>query len=368
MRTAHYNGYSTVKSMCAALEIPCRAGALNLLTEQSPLIFELIAAAPEFEPLFEDNIYGHGGYPCRSWLVDDIAVNPVQFSRRLTYCPECLRSEVITIFQDIKGLSVCPIHQCCIISQCPACKALEQWTDANLFQCGCGFDRRNSKIERAKLFDAEQLETFGPKSYITELSRIANVAQIAREFWLSRAPNEEKLNYQPMHELQEHAMRMISAQLKKYPGLTRALHLAPWVSTHPQIEKIAYRVIKTRRILSDDCVRGDCCREIELTVGQLLYAADINKNSNCKTRKMIAEHFESSSKLMSKKYYRCKTPICKLTNPLCEPNNTKPSKKTHYSLNEARKLFDSTSEKLLALEKPEDYSNLITQVITRAPT
>lgn len=187
MRTAHYNGYSTVKCMCAALEIPCHTGALNLLTEQSPLICELIAVAPELEPLFEDNIYGYGGYPYHAWFVDDIAVNPVQFSRRFTYCPECLRSEVISIFQDIKGLSVCPIHECCIISQCPACNARKQWTDANLFHCGCGFDRRNTKIERAKLFDAEQLDTFGPKSYIAELSRIANAAQLASEFWLSRA-------------------------------------------------------------------------------------------------------------------------------------------------------------------------------------
>jgi len=319
MRTALHNGYGNVKSMCMALRVPCHSDAIDLLTEQSLLIKKLAMAAPEVEQALFHNIYTLNNVGAARWIIDDIALSRSQFSKHFIYCPECLLTEVITVFQDIKDVPVCPLHQVRLVTQCPACLGREHWTTASLLFCECGFDRRNAEAQKGKLYDEERLETFGPTTYINRLSRLADLAQICDEIWQFRKPCDEKTIVHLTDTVQDHALKMISTQLAKFPGFTRAVHLAPWTSSHPLLEKLADRIINENYTVNSTCPSDQCCAEVELTFPQIINAIG-GKKTWSKHRKLVSNNFEASLDSPQPTFYRSHIKICKFVNLIYDRN------------------------------------------------
>lgn len=348
MRTAQHNGFHTVKSMCAALEVPCHWDALDLLTEQSPLIRKLIIAAPELEKALIDNTYSISVDSTYRWIVDDIVLNRTQFAKKFTYCPECLRTETITVFQDIKGLSLCPVHHLCIVTHCPACKLCEHWTKVGLLFCKCGFDRRKTKPENGKLYEPNQLETFGHKAYLNEVSRIADIAETTEKIWASRDSSDNKTDYHLMDAIKMHAANMISTQLTKYPNFSRDLHFSPWVSTHPQLAAIASHMINEKYSSNSNCMTDQCCARVELTADQFIYSMGGKKNYGAQNKLLIAENLKLSTTYRHRRFYQSETPICKLSE-LKRTFTTEKVKTEFSNLNKTCKLLNCTPAKIRLL-------------------
>lgn len=311
MRTALHNGYGTVAAMCAALEVPYSDDGLDLLTEQSLLFSKLAAAAPEIAQPLSTNTYSVKIATEALWIIDEIILSRTQFSHNLHYCPECLRDELITVFQDLRDLPVCPLHRTQIVTQCPDCQIHEKWTSANLLFCRCGSDRRKTKNQYSALIQDNHLETYGPHTALPKLSHMIHVAQNCEDVWHSRKPNEENRSYFLMDDLRIHASRMISTQISKYPGFTRSMHLSPWLSSHPLLLALAEDSFKDQNIFSEKCITGSCCADVRLTRSQITYSL-VDWSDRTKTHNFLRKNFGIHRHISKEYYYHCNIPICKL--------------------------------------------------------
>lgn len=311
MRTAYHNGYSTVAAMCAALEVPLKGDALDLLTEQSSLFNKLTMAAPDLAQLLLVNSYTVNNTDTALWIIDEITLHRTQFARHFMYCPECLRNELITVFQDIRDLPVCPLHGTRIITHCPDCHVREHWATANLFFCKCGSDRRKTKCENGELFEERRLETFGPSADIRDLSYMTYIAQVCEDIWTSKKSNEDKNSGFLKDAIRQHALKIIRAQLEKYPGFTRLMHLSPWRSSHPLLIALSNEVIKEPDTFNKNCRNGFCCVDLELTLSEILHPLK-NRKKLSKEEKFISDNFEIHRYGKGMQYYQCNVPICNL--------------------------------------------------------
>ncbi|WP_454834585.1 hypothetical protein [Pseudomonas lini] len=310
MRTAYHNGYSTVAAMCEFLKVPYHGDALDLLTEQSPLFNRLTMAAPDLAQLLSVNSYTVKNTDAALWIIDEIPLYRSQFAHHFAYCPECLRNELITIFQDVRDLPVCPLHQTLIVTHCPDCHVREHWTTANLLFCKCGSDRRNSKCLSGTLIEAERLETFGPDADIHKLSHITYIAHTCEDIWISRKPNEEKHSCFLIDAVRKHASKMITTQLANYPGFTRSMHLSPWSSSHPLLIELANKLITEPDPANLNCETGLCCIDVELTLREIIYSVAGWKKWSQKI--FNPNNFEIHRYGRGMPYYHCHTPICRL--------------------------------------------------------
>jgi len=311
MRTAFYNGYSTVAAMCAALKVPLYGDALEILTEQSSLLTSLTMEAPDIAQLLLANSYTVNNPDASLWIIDAVTLHRSQFSRHFMYCPECLRNKLITVFQDIRDLPVCPLHATRIITHCPQCHMREHWTKANLFFCKCGSDRRNTKCESGAIFEEERLEIFGPDADIRDLSYMTYVAQTCEKIWTSRKSTEDKNSCLLEDAIRKHAIKMIRAQLVKYPGFTRLMHLSPWRSSHPLLVALSNEIPQEPDTFNEKCKTGLCCADLELTLSQAIYPFN-NRKQLSKEGTFISSNFTINRHGKSMPYYHCNTPICHL--------------------------------------------------------
>lgn len=377
MRTAYHNGYSTVAAMCAALEVPLIGDALDLLTEQSSLLSRLILAAPDLAQLLLVNCYTVDNTNTALWLIDEITLHRTQFARHFMYCPECLRNKLITVFQDIRDLRVCPIHRTRIITHCPVCHAREHWAIANLFFCKCGSDRRNTKCESGTPFEKERLEIFGPDADIRDLSYMTYIVQTCEDIWISRKSNGDKNPSFLKNTIRQHAIKMIRAQLEKYPGFTRLMHLSPWSFSHPLLVAISNEFCKEPDTFSEKCRNGLCCADLELTLSQIIHPLQ-NRKQISKEGTFISSNFKIIQHGKRMPYYQCNIPICNLvrtTNEIPsqpagnkEPLKEQPKAKTSGNLNglikEQPKANTSENPNVLIKEPPKD-SNVLFYLSTR---
>lgn len=308
IRTAYHNGYSTVATMCASLNVPHHGDALDLLTEQSPLFNRLTMAAPDLAQPLSENSYTVKNTHAALWVIDEISISRSQFAHHFAYCPECLRNELITIFQDIRDLPVCPLHQTLIVTHCPDCHEREHWTTANLLFCKCGSDRRNSKCLNGTMMEADCLQTFGHNSDIHKLSHLTYIADFCENIWTSRKPNEERKSYFLMDDIRKHASKMIIGQLVNYPGFTRSMHLSPWRETHPLLIALANELITEPAPDNSYCEAKSCCKDVELTLREINYSVSGWKKWSQNI--FNSKNFVVSRYGRSEPYYHCHTPIC----------------------------------------------------------
>jgi hypothetical protein len=297
--------------MCASLEVPYHRDALDLLTEQSLLFNRLTTTAPALTQLLLVNSYSVKNTPAALWIIDELSLYRSQFAHHFAYCPECLRNELITIFQDVRDLPVCPLHQTQIVTHCPDCNEREHWTKANLLFCKCGSDRRNSNCLSGNLIGTERLETFGPDADIRKLSHMTDMAHTCEEIWNSRRPNEEKHPGFLIAAVRKHTSKMITTQLAKYPGFTRSMHLAPWRSSHPLLIEIANELIPEPGLASLHCeTELCCCIDVELTLREIVHSVAGLKNWPQKI--FNSDNFEIHRYGRGVPYYHCRTPVCRL--------------------------------------------------------
>jgi hypothetical protein len=364
MRTAYHNGYSTVAAMCAALDVPLIGDALDLLTEQSSLLSKLTLAAPNLAQLLLVNSYTVDNTDTALWIIDEITLHRTQFARHFMYCPECLRNKLITVFQDIRDLRVCPIHRTRIITHCPVCHVREHWATANLFFCKCGSDRRNTKCESGTPFEEERLEIFGPDADIRDLSYMTYIVQTCEDIWTSRKSNEDKNLSFLEDSIRQHAIKMIRAQLEKYPGFTRLMHLSPWSSSHPLLVAISNEFCKEPDTFSEKCRNGLCCADLELTLSQIIHPLQ-NRKQISKEETFITSNFKINRHGKSMPYYQCNIPICNLvrtTNELPpQPaiNNNHFKEQPKEKTTEQSNLQSNLQSNELLKEPPKDSIDLI---------
>jgi AraC-like DNA-binding protein len=310
MRTSYHNGFSTVAAMCAHLKVPYHGDALELLTEQSPLFNRLTMAAADLTQLLSANSYTVKNTDAALWIIDDISLHRSQFAHHFAYCPECLRNEQINIFQDIRDLTVCPLHQTLIVTHCPECHEREHWTAANLLFCRCGFDRRNSKCLSGTLINPEHIETFGPNADIHRLSHMTCIAHTCEDIWISRKPTKDTHSYLFIDAVRKHASKMITTQLARHPGFTRSMHLSPWRSSHPLLIEIANKLITEPDLSNLNCETELCCINVELTLREIVYSVAGWKEWSQKI--FNSDNFEICRYGRGLPYYHCRTPICRL--------------------------------------------------------
>ncbi|WP_223543844.1 hypothetical protein [Pseudomonas sp. BF-B-28] len=346
MRTALHNGYNTVKTMCAELEVPCYRDALDLLTEQSPLIRKICIAAPSVEQQLLHNSYTLTNNEAPRWIVDDVILFRSQFAQNFIYCPICLCSEIITVFQDLKGLTICPIHKCSLVTECPVCHLREHWTKVNLLFCRCGFDRRNTKPKTGKLYDTERLDSFGCRSYIKDFSRIANLAQICDDIWQLRAPCDDKETLNLIDAVKGHTSTMIGAQMAQHSRFTCAMHLSPWVSSHPQLAVHAYNTISENCFNNGTCPL-ECCAEIHLTLKKLMYSMNDKKKFWPGKRIATENPLTAAPKIILKPYNAraCELPL------LVQKRKVAETAKARCTLKKATELLKCDNKTVLLLEK-----------------
>lgn len=311
LRTAYHNGYSNVATMCSALGVPYSGDSLELLTEQSSLFNKLTMEAPELTHYLLANSYTVNNSAQPLWIIDEVTLYRSQFAFHLRYCPECLRNELITVFQDIRDLVVCPIHGTFIVTHCPDCHAHEHWTTANLLFCKCGSDRRRTKPLSGGLFEADRLETFGPYADIRELSYMTNLAQKCEDIWISRKSNDEVNKCLFVSAILKHATKMITIQHSKYPGFTRSMHLSPWQTSHPLLIKLANAAFKEPSALNSNCKSGLCCADVKLMRCEIAYSVGDWKACS-KNSTFISDNFKIIRNNGVTPYYQCQTPICRL--------------------------------------------------------
>lgn len=311
MRTSLHNGYGNVAAMCASLEIPCNGDGLDLLSEQSLLFTTLATATPQIAYSLLANSYSVDNKDAASWIIDELRFHRSQFTHHFSYCQECLQDELISVFQDLTSLPTCPFHQTMMITSCPDCHQSEHWTTAHILFCKCGFDRRNTPGQRGMLFHGEYVETFGPSAGINALSNMVGVALTAEAVWHSRKPSTEKRSCCFMDEVLNHAKKMMTTQLSRYPGFMRSQHLSAWHSSHPTLAKLAEDTFKEPNKINKNCIAGICCADVEFTVDQLIYSLGDWKNWT-EEKQFISKNFNIHRHGTAIHYYRCHIPICRL--------------------------------------------------------
>lgn len=62
-------------------------------------------------------------------------------------CPECLRERAYCrrVWEFVL-ITVCPVHKCMLIDECPNCKKPIKWRRSKVSSCPCKFDWRKSKV------------------------------------------------------------------------------------------------------------------------------------------------------------------------------------------------------------------------------
>ncbi|WP_440974326.1 hypothetical protein [Pseudomonas koreensis] len=305
MRTALHNGFSKVSLLCRALKIPCSKDALELLTEQSPLFSLLKKESPSVATLLSRNMYAMENNKSSYWSIDDTILHRPKFARNFRYCPLCIQDEITTIFEDIKDLEICPIHEIYTIVKCPKCGQTEWWPEANMLNCKCGFDRKQSDQIKAKLFDENLLEVFGEKSYINRLSAIIETIRVCDEIWESRKLIDDK-SLHLSERIINHADNMLRNQVKSFPGFTQRMLLAPWMTSHTLLKKHALNILSEYDNNQKKCITHDCCSGVKLSKQQIHYALG--------TRRLLPEYynifFEKDLKQKCQYSIPCQ-PICK---------------------------------------------------------
>ncbi|MFJ2693973.1 hypothetical protein [Pseudomonas sp. NPDC087336] len=353
MRTAHHNGYRTVASMCGTLNVPCSGDGLELLIEQSPLIRKLSTEAPQISLPLSNNAYTMNSPDIAHWSIDEVTFYRSQFSEHFKYCPTCLSNELVTIFSDLSDLPACPLHQTQLITNCPNCHQHERWTQANLLFCSCGFDRRETQYQPDSVLDVDHLETFGPDSYIRILSHKLTAALACDEIWQSRKPNSVQTGGSFADTIYKHAASMLSYQMTRYPGFTRAMHLAPWIASHPLLVSLAEEMVHEKSTINAKCVSGLCCTDVSLTMSELVYSVGGVKEWP-KDKNFITRNFNLSHRQFGDYFYHCHTPICRMINALKDKALMLKSKKEviasdYFSTPEAAKRLQCSSGEVIQL-------------------
>ncbi|MFV0934109.1 hypothetical protein [Pseudomonas jessenii] len=270
MRMAHYNGFGTVKNMCAYFA--CKPHRWSDLLGQNSLLLDIVdEQAPLLAAGLRRVFYTILPHPLR-FKVDHIYLPRGSCTNRLYYCPECIDAAQSPLFHDLPDLRVCLLHGLELITECPTCHAKEFWYNAQLFECQCGFER-NAASRIIGDFMPAVADPFQSHSVVEEMSFKYNTSKLCATLWEARrgADNHKCCNL-PLRVI-EHIEMTVASQVASYPGFIRPLHMAPWINSGTaSVAWLANRALHRLYTDNQSCQVHDCCRLATISRRNMLRA------------------------------------------------------------------------------------------------
>ncbi|MFD2642665.1 hypothetical protein [Pseudomonas japonica] len=258
MRTAHYNGFGNVRNLCAFFGIVPRRW-MDVLSTTSPLLDIIAQEAPRLIESLRKASYSKE--PGRmSFQLAGVQLPLGSCPGTWSYCPQCIIEGHSPIFHDIRDIQLCLLHGTQLIMNCPACNIKQAWQNANYLTCQCGFDRRTANQFHGNFMPPVK-NPFESKSAIKDISGKYEIAEACAALWQARQYSENHANCSLPERVIEHIDMTVAAQVERYPGFIRSLHMAPWVChASTTVAWLASRAMDRHYTDAHACPQHDCCR------------------------------------------------------------------------------------------------------------
>ncbi|QTD31738.1 helix-turn-helix domain-containing protein [Pseudomonas fluorescens] len=309
IRTAFFNGYNTVNDLCHDFNVQKPKDNNWLLTKDSDFLKTLIEECPEYESSLSSAFY----LPWSKAATDasstsySFPYNAIQ--RYFCFCPECLKQEMFTVFQDLEQISACPIHKNKIIVYCPNCGGREFWNNANLIYCKCGFLRKEAFPEPVKWIRDQTLNIFDPDYRACDLRHLSFIVDSCKQLWDERKNPNNPTTFETHKELHKQIDRMVTEQILRYPGFTLNMHLAPWAVQGQSLYSLAREILSARVNPCYLCDSAICCSGVRLTAQQFQFC--IKNRSYPELKRIIMKNLTREPRERGDfQYYTSAMPIC----------------------------------------------------------
>jgi hypothetical protein len=139
-RVAHEHGYSGPLAIGQIAGLP-RSG-LERDDNANQIAHVLRLDPEEWRSLCYRHVNGRTRYAQRLFCGERISADELNY-RCPRICPRCLSERPIWLaVWDLGLVTVCPIHRCQLVNQCPACKRSLAWQRPAVHECRCGLDFR----------------------------------------------------------------------------------------------------------------------------------------------------------------------------------------------------------------------------------
>ncbi|MGL6242795.1 hypothetical protein [Pseudomonas sp.] len=313
IRTAHYNGYDSIKELCQIANIIPFQNDSEFFSQNSAMLALLIRECPQYEALLTSTFYAPWDATFTSGDYKHFNLPRCLVQPYFCYCPACLQSENLTVFQDLK-ITTCPIHKLKIICNCPQCGIREYWQNANLRQCKCGFLRNSAASEEVEFFSKEMLDIFDRESCL-HLKHLSWMIDSCDTLWNERKLPSNRTSLGIKNELHVYLTRMAKEQLLRYPGFTLNMHLAPWMTLGSNWYAVIHQFIEKHFSMCALCDPAECCSSISLPINELRMCIEQQKQPNIirAARKYFTRIPQSNQRIF---YGSSSTPICQLIKKL----------------------------------------------------
>lgn len=258
MRTAHYNGFGTVRNMCDYFTFkPHRL--IDLLDQNSPLLKIVDKEAPLLADNLRKAFYTVAANGSHSIKAGDISLPRGACPNNFYYCPQCIEVSQSPIFHDILDIGMCLLHGAKLITACPSCRETECWYNAQLFHCKCNFERRTANRVIAN-FTPCVFDPFQSPLDIEEIQFKYHISKVCVALWDARRDAGNHRSCDLPLQIIKHIDMIVAAQVARYPGFIKTLHRAPWINYgSDSLAWIADRALERLCTGVQSCP-NDCCR------------------------------------------------------------------------------------------------------------
>ncbi|WP_230853140.1 hypothetical protein [Pseudomonas fluorescens] len=258
MRMAHYNGFGTVRNMCAYFAFKPRR-LIDVLDQSSPLLKIVDKEAPLLAENLRKVFYTVAANSWHFTKAGDISLLRGACPNDFYYCPQCIEASQSPIFHDIRKIGVCLLHGTKLITACPNCRITECWYNAQLFQCRCNFERRAANRVVANFISCV-FDPFQSPLDIEDIRYKHAIAKVCVSLWDARRDAGNHKSCDLPLQIIEHIDMIVAAQVARYPGFIKTLHRAPWINYgSASVAWIADRALERFCTDGQSCP-NDCCR------------------------------------------------------------------------------------------------------------
>lgn len=320
IRTAFFNGYGSVQHLCSELDIALHADQAFLLSQDSALLKLLKHECPEYAALLTDTFYAPTAAEVSNTENTRFSFQPFSIEKYFSYCPDCLQQEIITVFQDYKKLSACPIHYKKIIKACPKCGTRERWVNIDLERCKCGFLRKTVLSEKAALIKNKPLDIFERKYPMDDLQFLSSEIDHCKVLWNERKNTDNATPFEMEREFHQHVLNMATVQLNRYPGFTLDMHLAPWITRDGgKFYSLAHDFICSHFNSLCLCDPAVCCSGVKITAKEFQFC--IKGRYYPDVKRLITKNLIKQRRLYGQpQNYKSIIPICELVKKINSAN------------------------------------------------
>ncbi|HVI41699.1 MAG TPA: hypothetical protein VM577_13690, partial [Anaerovoracaceae bacterium] len=235
------------------------------------------------------------------------------------FCPDCFKQGALTVFQDLIGITVCPIHRKKIILNCPRCGIRERWKNADFLHCKCGFLRSEAVSEPINLISTQTFNIFDLEYQPGDLRRLDRIVNSCTKLWNERKNPDNESSFNVQKDLYDHIVKMGIEQLRLYPGFTLNMHLSPWAMQGHDLYSLAREVLSTHINPCYLCEPSTCCSGVSLTARELQLCIENRDHSELK--RIITKNLTKQPRKNGElQYYTSITPYCELIKKINSTN------------------------------------------------